>query len=129
MHRRVRGERAYEVIAEGEALLHAHDVVDVILVVVFQVLQHLHLDSGLVVEALLVADDLHRHVFVVLVVEALQCLPEAALAEEVDDFVAVADVVVHHHLVVALFVVVAVVEPITECRNGPYSCTGEPLIF
>ncbi len=65
----------------------------VVMVEVLEVLQDVHLDHALLLKALLAAYDLDRHVLLPLVVEALEHLAEAALAQRLDDLVPVRDVV------------------------------------
>lgn len=60
-------------------------------------------------EPLLVPDDLDCHHVSRLVIAALQNLTERALAEDIDDFVAVLYVIVRDHEIIATLVVVAVV--------------------
>jgi hypothetical protein len=55
-----------------------------------------YLDESLVVEALLVADDLHRHLLASLVVQRPDHLAEAALADHLEDLEPERDVVVEH---------------------------------
>ena len=74
-----------------------------------EVLENLDLDKSLVMEPLLVPDDLDRDHVSRLVIAALQNLTERALAEDVDDFVAVLYVIVRDHEIVAPLVVVAVI--------------------
>lgn len=64
----------------------------------------------MVLELLLVADDLDGNLFVCLMVEALNGLTKAALAEELQAFVSVAQVVFEYYLVVALIIIIAMVE-------------------
>ena len=61
------------------------------------------------VEPLLVPDDLDRHGLAGAMVAAVQHLTERALAQSVDDFVAVRQMVMHDNEIVASFVVVAVI--------------------
>ena len=72
-------------------------------------LQDLELHTSLVLEPLLVADELDRDDLAGLVVHAFQRLAEAALAQELNHFEAVRDVVLQNHAVVAALVVVAAV--------------------
>lgn len=74
-----------------------------------EVVEHLDLDERLVMEPLLVADDLDGHHLARLVIAALEHLSEGALAEHVDDLVAIHNVVVRDEEVVAAIVVEAVV--------------------
>lgn len=61
------------------------------------------------VEPLLIPDDLDRHKLIGLVVVALEGLPEAALANRLEDLVAVTQVILHDYLIVASVVVEALV--------------------
>ena len=74
--------------------------------VLIQILKDVALDRRLLVELLLVLDDLERDRVVRLVVQRLDHLAEAALAEVADDLVAVRNVVAGDGLVVAVLVVV-----------------------
>ena len=94
-------------LSEYDIVLHVNDVHGIVRVVVFEVLEDLELDTGLIVVLLLVLDDLKGDVLLAFVVEALECDAEGALAEELLYLVPVADVVPHHDLIVALVVVIA----------------------
>lgn len=91
-------------------VLDANDVVGVVGVVVAEVQQDFQLNSGLVLELLLVSNDLDSDNFLGLVVEALQGLTKAALAEEVNDFEPEGDLVLEHYVVVSSLVVIPEVE-------------------
>ena len=97
-------------LAEHHEVLDADDVVLVVAIVMVQVLEDAQLHASLVLELLLVADDLDRDGLASLVVQAFDCLPEAALAEELEHLVAVPEVVLEDDLIVTLLVVIAVVE-------------------
>ena len=60
-------------------------------------------------EPLLVSDDLDRNRLAGAVVATVQHLSERSLAQGINDFVAVCQVVVQHYEIVSAFVVVAVV--------------------
>lgn len=60
-------------------------------------------------KALLVPDDLNSHNASVFVINASHNLSKAAFAEKVDHFVSISKVVAHDNIVVASFIVVAVV--------------------
>ena len=98
-----------QVAAEVEVFLHLHQVVLVLLVLVPQVLQNLELHQRLLVKPLLVPYHLHGHRTSRLVVVTAHHLPEATLAELVDDLEPVREMVALAHHVVAAVVVVAVV--------------------
>ncbi len=93
-------------ISKVKVLLHVHHIERVFLVQVLQVLQNVDLDHALLLKALLAPYDLHRHVLLLLVVEALEHLAEAALAQCLDDLVAVGDVVLVGLQVRAVLVVI-----------------------
>lgn len=97
-------------VPEVKVVEHVYHVVRPVGVLFPQLVQYPHLDEGLVVEALLVADDFDCHVLVGFVVQRPDDLAEAALADDLEDFVPVADVVVDHLVVAAVVVVVARVE-------------------
>lgn len=71
--------------------------------------QYLQLNSCLVLELLLVADDLDCNNLAGLVVHTLQCLAERAFSEEINDLKSVSDVILENYVVVASFVIVAVI--------------------
>jgi hypothetical protein len=98
-----------QVLAERELLLYANDVLLVLWVVVAELLQDLGFDEALLVEPLLVPEDLESHVLLVLVVEALEHLAEAAFAEPGHDFESVTNVLAFLGDVLVLVIVEAVV--------------------
>ncbi len=98
-------------VAEVEVSIHTHDVGLVLAVFVHEVFEDLHLHKGLVVEALLVANDLERHDCVLLMVLHLCHLAKGSPAVQRDDLVAELDVVALHEPVVPSLVIVAVVVP------------------
>ena len=65
-------------LAEDGVIVHSYDVVLVILVLLLQVAQKIQLDTGLVLESLLIANYLDRYDLLQLVIEAFECLSEAA---------------------------------------------------
>ena len=97
-------------IAEVEIIEHVYHVVRSVHVLLAQFVQYPNLDEGLVVEAFLVPDDFDCHVLIGFVVQRPDDLTEAALADDLEDFVPVADVVVDHLVVAAVVIVVARVE-------------------
>ena len=100
---------SYHVFSKNKVVDQVHHTVGVLWVLVSQKSEDLDLDQGLFVEPALVPDDLQGQFLLVAVVVHAQHLAEAALAEDLQDLVSVADVVAGYHLVVAAFVVVAVV--------------------
>ena len=98
-----------DMVAEQEVVLHPYYSLLVLRVVFPHGLQHPDLDLGLLVELLLVLDHFDCDFFLLLVVEALADLAEAAPAEEGEDLVPVGDVVALDQEVVGVAVVEAVV--------------------
>lgn len=82
-------------VAKVERVQHVDDIVGAVRVLLAQLVQQPNFDQRLVVEALLVADDLDGDMLADFVVEGAHHLAEAALADDLEDFVAVEDVVVH----------------------------------
>lgn len=82
-------------IAEVERVEHVDDIVCPVGVLLAQLVQQSHLDERLVMEAFLVPYDLDGDVLVRLVIESTHHLAEAALANHLEDFVAIANVIVH----------------------------------
>ena len=70
-----------DVVAEGEGLKHVDDVVAVVGVVLAQLVEDADLLGRLPVKALLVADDLERHVAAVAMIARLHHLTETAAAQ------------------------------------------------
>ena len=68
------------------------------------------LDSRLMTELLLISDDFECDFLLSLVVEALMNFPEGALSEQGEDFVAIGDVVMWDHQVVASLIIEARIE-------------------
>lgn len=97
-------------VAEVKVVQHVDDVVRVIHVLLPQLIQNAHLDQGLLVEPLLIPDDLDGHVLVRLVIERPHHLPKAALADQLENLVAIRDVVMDDLVVAAVLVVVTAVE-------------------
>ena len=98
-----------DVVSEGEMVDQMDDVVCVVLVLLPQVLQYPNLLVGLAVESLLVPYHLQSNVLLRSVIVRLQHLPETALSEDLEDLVAIGDVVVGDHLIRPSVVVIATV--------------------
>jgi hypothetical protein len=69
-------------------------------------LKDVHFHKSLLMEPLLISNDLHRDQPARLVIDASDDLPEAALAEHVDDFISIRQVVAKNDVVVAALIVV-----------------------
>ena len=95
--------------AENVEIVHFHNIVFVILVVVVQVLQNSKLDACLVLKAFLVSYNFYRHHLLGLVVEAFQRLPETTAAQLIYHFKSICNMILHHYLVIAALIIVAVV--------------------
>jgi len=93
---------------------HSHDALIVRRIFCVNMLQNLHLDDGLVVEALLVTDELDRYAPASLVVDAFDNLPETALSNHLENFVAKADVVADDKIIIAPLIVVPVIQKVAR---------------
>lgn len=100
-------------VAEVEVIEHVYHVVRSVRVLLAQFVQYPNFDEGLMVEAFLIADDFDCHVLVGFVVQRPDDLTEAAFADDLKDFVSVADVVVDHLVITAVVIIVTRV----ECRS------------
>ena len=96
----------YDVLAKHKAVQDPHHVRTASRVFGRDVLQDPHLHSCLMVKSLLIPQHLQRHRLSALVIETLQHLSKAALAQQVEDLVAIANVLSTDCLVIALVVVV-----------------------
>lgn len=110
----LKGEQ--QVLAEDGVVQHANDIVFVVFILLLEVAQKTQLDTSLVLEALLVADDFDSHRHSRLVVKALQGLAETARAKLVQHFKPVGQVILDHDLVVATLIVETKV--VAEKRRG-----------
>ena len=97
------------VISKGEMIEHVNDVVSSVVILLLQMLQYAYLLLRLTREALLVSNHLERDVLLPLVIVDLENLPETALAENFEHFVAIEDVIVRYVYVRSRFVVVAAI--------------------
>lgn len=83
-----------QMVAEIERVQHMDHVVRAVGVLLAQLVQQAHLDERLMMEALLVAYDLDGDVLVRLVVERAHHLAKAALADDLENLVAIGYVIV-----------------------------------
>ena len=97
-------------LAEHTIIFDPNNIILVVLVMVVQIFENLQLNSCLVLEFFLISDDLDSHHLLSLVIEALDSLSKAALAEELEDLISVAQVVLEDDLVVTLIVIITVIE-------------------
>ena len=93
-------------ISKVEVLFHVDHIQCVVNVHVLKMLQYVDFDHALLLKPLLAANYFHGHVLLLLVVETLEHLTEAALAQRFDDLVAVGDLILVHLDVGAVLVVV-----------------------
>lgn len=82
-------------VAKIERVQHVDDVMRTICVLLAQLIEQSHLDQSLMMEAFLVADDLDGDVLAGHVIDGAHHLAEAALADDLEDLVAIRDVIVH----------------------------------
>jgi hypothetical protein len=81
------------VLSKHKVILHSHNVVFILWIIVFEMLKDLDLYSCLVMELLLVLHNLHCHVLIVLMIEAFEALSETSRAQGAGDFVSIGDVI------------------------------------
>ncbi len=96
-------------LSEDDVIAHSNDVVDIVRVVLLQILQDLKLDTGLVVEALLIPDNLECHMRIRLIIKALHSLTKATLAQEINRFKPVRYLITHDNLVIAAVIIETIV--------------------
>ena len=96
-------------LPEDHVVFHVYDVHCVVGVIVLEELQNFQFNASLIIVLFLVFYNLERHMFLSLVIEALDCDSEGATAKVLDDLVAVGDVVFQHDPVVSFGVIVATV--------------------
>lgn len=99
--------RDTEMAPKVEALCEVDHAVATVGIPLFQLLQKIDLDQGLLMESLLVPDDLHRYQRAGLVIDAPHNLAEAPLAQDVDDLISIREVISNHNVVVPAIIVVA----------------------
>jgi hypothetical protein len=85
-----------QMIPEVEIVQHVDDVVRSIGILLAEFVEYANLHERLMVEALFVANDFDCDVLIGFVVQGTDDLSEAALANHLQDLVAVTDVVVNH---------------------------------
>ena len=110
-----------QVLSENVEIQNADDVVFIVFVAALEILEQSELNASLVLEPLLVADHLDGHHLLILVVKALQGLPETARAKFIEDLPPVCEVVLHNYLIVASLVVVAIV---VALESGAFDLLG-----
>ena len=94
-------------LSEDLIVYYSHYVIIVVSVLFFEELQNFEFDTSLVLKALFVADNFNGHILLRLVIEALDGLAEAASAKHVNNLKSIANVVVHHDLVISTVIIVA----------------------
>ena len=82
-------------IPEVKVIEHVYNVVRSVAVFLAQLIQDSHLDKCLMMEALLVADNFDGHVQSSFVVQRTNHLSKTAFANHLENFVAIADVVMN----------------------------------
>ena len=83
------------------------DVVVVVLVSIFEVLQNFEFHSCLVLKPFLVSNNLDSHHLVFFMVKAFKCLSKAATADFINHFVSKSQLVFQHNLVISPVVIIA----------------------
>lgn len=82
------------------------NIVVIVFVPVFEILQNFKLHTCLILKPFFVADNLDSHHLVFFVVKAFKCLPKTATADFVNDFVSESQLIFHHNLVIPSVVVI-----------------------
>lgn len=85
-----------QMIPKVEVVQHVNDVVRSIGVLLAEFVENAHLDERLMVEALFVSDDFDCDILICFVVQCANHLPKAALANHLQDLIAIANVIVNH---------------------------------
>lgn len=98
-----------DMIPEDETVQHVHDVVRIVLVLFFQVLQDTDFLLSLSVEPLLISDHFQGDVLVGFVIVGFDDLAERAFSDLFQDFVPIADVVMSHVEIRAFIIVEAAI--------------------
>lgn len=83
-------------ISEVDVVQHVNDVVRSISVLLSQLIENSDFDQGLMMEALLIADDFDCHILICFVIERTYDLTEASLADDFEYFITITDVIVNH---------------------------------
>lgn len=94
------------VISKGERVEHVDDIHCIVFILLSKIAQYPNLLLRLSMKALLVANHFQRHVFVCFVVVGLYDLSERSLANNLEDFVPVAYVIMRYMDIRALIVIV-----------------------
>lgn len=93
-------------LSKYTVVFNLYNIVRVVWVLVFEMLQNFELDSSLVPELLLVPDYLNTHNLFVLVVVAPQSLAETTLAKEANDFISESNMVSEYYFVVTILIII-----------------------
>lgn len=83
-------------ISEVNIVKHVNDVVRSIGVLLPQLIENSHFDQRLMMKSLLIANYLDRHKLICFVIERTYDLSEASLADDFENFITIADVIVNH---------------------------------
>lgn len=83
-------------ISKVEVVQHVNDVVRSVGVLFAEFIENANLDERLMMEALFVANDFDCDILIGFVVERSNHLPEAALANHLENLVAITNVIVNH---------------------------------
>ncbi len=94
-------------LAEDCVVQHSHDVVFVVFILLFEKSEKTQLDSGLVLEALFVANHFYGHRLLRFVIETLEGLAKTSRPKFINDFESIGQVVFYNDLVVASIIVKA----------------------
>mmetsp|Transcript_31626 Transcript_31626/g.70926 ORF Transcript_31626/g.70926 Transcript_31626/m.70926 type:complete len:365 (+) Transcript_31626:913-2007(+) len=116
-----------EVIPEIEVITHMHDVAGVFAVLLTQMLEDFYFNKGLVMEPLLVTNHLQCDLLPSLEIVNTHNLSKGPLPERIHHLVAVKNVVVQHHLVVAAVIVVPMIVRLGRCTPNLRGTSTEEI--
>jgi hypothetical protein len=81
------------VLSENTVVLHADDVILIILVMIIQVFQNFELNTCLILKLFLIPDNFNSNVFFGLMIKTLDSLTETALPQKFQYFISVSKMV------------------------------------
>jgi hypothetical protein len=101
-----------------------NDIILVLWIIIVQKFKNFQLHSSLVLKFLFISDYFNSYQVAIFMIQAFDRLTETAGAKGFEDFISVAKVVLHHGLVIALVVIIAVIVNIHLLQSFDLSLTG-----
>ena len=109
-------ERKQQVLAEDSIVMHSHDVILIIFVLLLQIAKQAKFNTCLVLEALLVTNHLDGDHGLLHVVEALKSLTKATRTQLIQNFESISKMILDNDLIVAPLIIEAEVVA-QQCRS------------